>query len=118
MESLKYRVGALENQIFDTIAQTHAGAHNLVLFEDSLSPDGLRRLADKLGATATGFCFVLSGNDEEGYRFAANSKELDLRPIAKEMNNTLHSRGGGKPEFIQGSIPATKEAIEAFLGAY
>ncbi len=117
IETLKYRVGALENQIFDTIAQAHQGAHNLVLFEDSISPDGLRRLADKLGAATTGFCFVLSGNDEEGYRFAANSKDQDLRSLAKEMNRTLHARGGGKPEFIQGSIPATKDAIEAFLAS-
>ena len=42
-------------------------------------------------------------------------KEGDLRAFVKTMNQTLDGRGGGKPGFVQGSVRAGREEIEAFF---
>ena len=41
----------------------------------------------------------------------------DLRELTKELNTALSGRGGGKPNFVQGSVNAEKSAIEAFFAA-
>ena len=43
--------------------------------------------------------------------------DRDLRPLAKEMNAALEGRGGGKPDFIQGMVRASRARIEAFFRA-
>ena len=39
----------------------------------------------------------------------------DLRPLTKEMNQALNGRGGGKPDFVQGSLRATEAEIRSFF---
>ena len=39
----------------------------------------------------------------------------DLRALGKAMTQTLGGRGGGKPDFVQGSVRADRAAIEAFF---
>ena len=42
----------------------------------------------------------------------------DLRPFVKELNQALRGRGGGKPEFVQGSVSASRAEIEKFFAAH
>ena len=39
----------------------------------------------------------------------------DIRPLVKDMNETLHGRGGGRDGFAQGSAACTAEEIRAFF---
>ena len=39
----------------------------------------------------------------------------DLRALVKELNAALRGRGGGKPDFAQGSVEASEEEIRAFF---
>ena len=39
----------------------------------------------------------------------------DLRALTKGLNAALSGRGGGKPEFVQGSVGAERGAIESFF---
>jgi len=114
LEAAKQRAASLEARVFDSIAAECRESLRPILFEPGLSPDGLRRLADKLGDVCQGPCFVLSGDDETGYRYAMCCKEGDLRPLGKALNAALHGRGGGKPGFLQGSLQATRAQVEAF----
>ena len=54
------------------------------------------------------------GSDEAGWRYAIGHAGGDLRAFSKRMNDALHGRGGGKPEFVQGSVQASRAEIEAF----
>ena len=38
-----------------------------------------------------------------------------LRLLVRELNTALQGRGGGKPFFAQGSVSASRAAIEAFF---
>ena len=114
-EALKSRVLSLEEARFAQLAQQHAGAKDVLLFEDSLSPDSLRRLCDAVLHACGGRCACFSGDDSSGYKYAAGQPGGDLRSFVKELNQTLNGRGGGKPDFVQGSVQASRQEIEAFF---
>lgn len=113
--ALKSRILAMEETRFAALAQEYAGAGDLVLFEEGLSPDGLRRLCDSLLQTRTGRCACFSGRDGQGYQYAMGQKDGDLRPLTKELNQSLSGRSGGKPNFVQGSVQASRQQIELFF---
>ena len=114
--ALKSRILTMEDHRFAALAQEYAGAGEVLLFEDGLTPDGLRRLCDAILRTCGGRCACFSGQEGEGYKYALGEKDGDLRSFVKTMNQTLDGRGGGKPGFVQGSVRAGRKEIEAFFG--
>ena len=113
--ALKARCAAMEDARFALLAQEYRGKGDVVLFEDGLSPDGLRRLCDGVLHTCGGRCACFSGSESEGYKYAIGQKGGDLRGLVKEMNQALNGRGGGKPDFVQGSVRASSDQIKAFF---
>lgn len=111
----QYQLGAAQNRLFALKAAELEGKGDVLLFEEGLSADALRRLADVVLQSCGGRCAVFSG-EGENYKYAIGQKGGDLRSFAKELNGALKGRGGGKPEFIQGSVNANKTQIEAFFG--
>ncbi|MBQ8263862.1 MAG: alanyl-tRNA editing protein [Oscillospiraceae bacterium] len=118
LAAANYRLVGLENRVFADIAAAYKGSSGDVLvFEEGLSADGVRRLADAIMAGCSGICAVFSGSDGEGYKYALGQRDGDLRAKVKEMNAALHGRGGGKPFFAQGSVQSTRAEIEEFFGS-
>ena len=111
----KFRLVGFENRLFAEKADALANAGDLLLFEDGLSPDALRRCCDEVAARCGGRCAVFSGTDDSGYKYAVGLRGGDLRSFVKAMNAALDGRGGGKPEFVQGSVSACRSAIETFF---
>ena len=113
--ALKSRIFTMEAARFAALARTHAGQDSPLVFEPDLSPDGLRRLCDALLQVCPGRCACFSGEDGKGYRYAIGCRDGDLRAFVRELNEALSGRGGGKPDFVQGSVQADRSAVEAFL---
>ena len=111
----KFRLMQVWDRLFQLQAASLAGAGNVLLFEDSLDPDGVRRLAIAVSGTCSGRAAVFSGNDQDGYKYAVCQEGGDLRAWAKDLNQALHGRGGGKPNFIQGSVQAPQAEIRLFF---
>ncbi len=109
-EALKSRLMALEDGHFQALAQQYVGKGDVLLFEDGLSPNSLRRLCDAVLRTCGGRCACFS----EG-RYAIGQPGGDLRAFTQKLNQALNGRGGGKPDFIQGSVQASQAEIEAFF---
>ena len=61
-----------------------------------------------------GKCAVFAGS-EGNFKYAIGCQDGDLRELSKKLNATLNGRGGGKPNFVQGSLAASKEEIETFF---
>lgn len=116
LDKARYRLVGLENRIFEGIAEAYAGKRDALIFEDGLSPEGLRRLADAVMAQCSGRVAVFSGGDGAGYKYALGQVDGDLRELVKNMNASLRGRGGGKPGFAQGSVMCEKAEIQAFFG--
>ena len=105
----------MEARMFEEKAQQLKGTGKVLLFQEGLSADSVRRLAVAVMETCGGRCAVFSGSDEEGYKYALGEKDGDLRELIKQMNTALNGRGGGKPFFAQGSVKADQKAIREFF---
>lgn len=113
--ALKSRVLTMEGQHFAALAERYAGAGDVLLFEEGLTPDSLRRLCDAVHQSCGGRCACFSGADGQGYKYAVARQGGDLRALTKELNQALRGRGGGKPDFVQGSVQAGRAEIERFF---
>lgn len=111
----QFHMGALEQKLFQNMAKQYEGSGSVLIFEEGLAADSVRKLAAEIMETCEGRCVVCSGDDETGYKYAMGEKDGDLRTLVKEFNSTLNGRGGGKPFFAQGSVNATRKEIEEFL---
>ena len=113
--ALKARCAAMEDAAFARLAEEHRGKGDVLLFEEGLSPDSLRRLCDAVLHTCSGRCACFSGTEEMGYKYAIGQLDGQLRELTKQLNQALNGRGGGKPDFVQGSVQASQAEIRAFF---
>ena len=111
----KYRIGELEKQIFLGIANSYVNQGDVVHFAGGLDNVAVRELADAIGEVCGGTAAVFSGTDEAGYAFCLVTRNGDLRQLGKDMTSALNGRGGGKPNFQQGRVQATRAEIEGFF---
>ena len=111
----KLRASALQKRLFSAIAAEYAGKGDVLHIDDMLDNTGVRDLADAIAAVCGGRAAVFSGSDDKGYAYCLAIRDGDLRQLGKEMTAALAGRGGGKPNFQQGSVKATKALIEGFF---
>jgi alanyl-tRNA synthetase len=103
----------LKKELF-AVKAAEASGEKYLAFDDGASADDARIFADML-AEKVGIAAVFSGNDEIGYKYAVVSRTQDVREIGKAINTACNGRGGGKPDMVQGSVTAGREAIENFF---
>ena len=112
--ALKLRCAKLEESAFAQTAAQYEGKGDVLLFEDEMSGDSLRKLCDAVANACGGRCAVFAGTDG-AYKYAIGHAGGELRDFTKKMNAALSGRGGGKPNFVQGSVGCDRAAIEAFF---
>ena len=110
----KLRTAELQKQVFTFQAAAYEGKENVLHFADHLEPAQVRELADRISRVATGFAAVFSEN-AAGFSYCLATQSGDLRELGKEMTTALNGRGGGKPNFQQGNVAATRADIETFF---
>lgn len=115
LNACKYRAEKLEEQVFSAKAEKLRGAGDVLLFEQTMDSDSLRKFTDSVMNACKGRAAVFAGSDSEGYKYAIGEKEGNLLSFGKAMNAALDGRGGGKPFFIQGSVQADRQRITAFF---
>lgn len=110
----KYRSGALERQLFAYQAAALEGMGDCFFFADGLNPEGLRNLTDQASAKTGGIAAGFSRN-ENSFHYCLALPGGDLRGLNRELTAALNGRGGGKPNFQQGSVKAEEREIQAFF---
>ena len=115
LEAKKQQIYAMEQAMFRAKAEELRGKGDVLVRFAGLSPDGVRRAAIAIQETCGGRAAVFSGDEENGYRYAAGHPGGDLRDWVRALNAALSGRGGGKPGFVQGSVSAKWEEIVAFM---
>ncbi len=107
----KLRANTLMSRLFEGIAQNYLGQKNVLHFEDGLEPGQVRILADKIAGKCQGWCAVFS----DGGSYCLAARDGDLRQLNQAMTAALNGRGGGRPNFQQGSVRADKAQIQAYF---
>lgn len=110
----KLRGNMLRKQLFSYIAKDYVNSNNVLHFEDGLEPSQVRELADAIAGNISGWAAVFSGSGSS-YSYCLATRQGDLREMGRSMNVALQGRGGGKPNFQQGSVTAIRIEIEAFF---
>ncbi len=111
--ALQNRASELEERDFARKAEELAGKGDVLLLEGSMSGESMRKLCGLVKDRCGGRCAVFAGSGGV-YQYAVAQNGGDLRELARQINGSLQGRGGGKPEFIQGSVNAGEEQIREF----
>ena len=114
----KYNTLCARRKYFALLAQQYQGADRVVHFEDDLAPGELRELAAAIANISNGVAAVFSGKDGEAYALCLAGEANAVKKLGQVMSAALGSRGGGKPGFYQGSVPANRAEISAFCTDY
>lgn len=112
--ALKLRCARLEEAAFAQTAAQYENRGDVLLFEGEMPGDSLRKLCDAVTNRCGGRCAVFAGADG-AYKYAIGCAGGDLRELTKRMNAALSGRGGGKPNFVQGSVSCRRADIETFF---
>ena len=110
----KFRATELQKQVFSYTAEAYAGQENVLHFADNLEPGQVRELADRISRVISGYAAVFSEN-ANGFSYCLAIRDGDLRELGKAMTDALNGRGGGKPNFQQGTVAATRKDVEIFF---
>ena len=114
LAAAEYRAAGLEKQIFDTIAAGYAQKGDVLHIEPDLTPAATRELADRIGSVCGGTAIVCGGA-EGSYCVCLVNKGGDVKALGDGLKQTFNARGGGKPGYFQGTLPATRTQIEEFF---
>lgn len=109
---LKNQIHTLYREILEHKAAAYEGQSVVCAFEtlDGSLPKEYMNLLLARGAEV---CAVFAGSDMEGYRYVIGSRNRDVRPISKAINEAFAGRGGGKAEMVQGSLTGQQTAIRS-----
>ena len=114
----KARMAVMETAWTEGRADAFAGKGNVLLTEENMSADSTRRLASELAERCGGFAGVLSDCGEEGVRYAFGMKGGDLKTLTASLNASFSGRGGGKPDFVQGTLHGKTGEISRAIRAH
>ena len=116
LDSLKRTLVEKERQLVHVWAQSVPEEEKTVcMFSEDISADAMRQYVNEVLGKERILCAVFYGNDAAGYRYVIGSRILDMRPLAKELNETFHGRGGGKSEMVQGSVQGNESEMRAWI---
>lgn len=105
------------------LCEKMGGTHVIVRFEEGLSMQELKLLADKLIATPDTQAVLFGKESDRMIYQLANTKgsRLSSRELCLTLNAMLGGKGGGRDDFAQGSaklptnIPQTMEQLTEYL---
>lgn len=115
LAALKIRAAHLEELVFADIARENTGKGDVLLFQEPLRPDSVRRLSDAVAKTCGGLSAVFAGEGEHFAYALVRADGADIAPLVKALNTALRGRGGGRNGFAQGSVQASQKEITWFF---
>lgn len=107
--SLKLQLSQTAKELYAALAEAHKNKGNVLLFQNMGDPG---KLACAVSETCGGFCAVFLKTDA-GFRYAIAGE--NVRELGQELHAALGGKGGGKPNLVQGSVPADEKSIRQFF---
>ena len=105
LNAAKFKEVELKNRYIDLKIASELKEGNtgiLILPEDFSSC--MKYASEALKEQYKGASLVLCGDDENGYRFFAESDTIDLSVILNDIKKSMEVKGGGRPTAIQGTV--------------
>jgi alanyl-tRNA synthetase len=113
---LKTRLAAAtEANILGRIRAGEADSAGCVFVSEDITAVSMKNIYNVLSEKYPGYVGIFAGNDNEGYRYNAGSREKDSRELAALLRERFGAKGGGSSDMIQGRITALRSEIEGFF---
>lgn len=103
-----------EKEYLNAVSNMAESDKHIIFSEDDLSAVNMKNIFNALTERFSGFVGVFIGNDTEGYRYYAGSRDKDSKELATRLREVFSAKGGGSSEMIQGKINASKDALMDF----
>ncbi len=108
----KFEMAKLQQKLLEyKVNMMKEGQDLVVLFESDLEGNAPRELVNLILEKQVKVAAVFAETDEGQYRYVVGSREVDVRPISKVLNETFDGRGGGRAEMVQGSLAGDHKDI-------
>ncbi len=115
-ESLKGKNVSLQQKLLSfQVQEIKMEEEVTAVFDSELSGNAPREFMNLILDKGAKICAVFAGTDESGYRYVIGSRNEDVRPISKKLNEAFAGRGGGKPEMVQGTLKGKEVQIREML---
>ena len=118
LEQERYRALYAQRKYFALLAETYRDTDFALCFEEDLTSAAVRELASAISQVCGGVAAVFSGRDGAGYSLCLAGDAARVKTLGAALSSALGARGGGKPGFYQGSVPANRVEITAFCKDY
>lgn len=113
---LKTRLAAaIEANILGRIGAGEADFAGCVFVSEDITAVSMKNIYNVLSERYPGYVGIFAGDDNEGYRYNAGSREKDSRELAALLRERFGAKGGGSSDMIQGRITALRSEIEGFF---
>ncbi|MGM9647105.1 MAG: DHHA1 domain-containing protein [Eubacteriales bacterium] len=115
LQEKKQQIARLQDALAaELLCSLPAGDAPALFFETRLDNPARRALVNG-AAEKRPLAALFAGDDEAGYTFLIGSTTVDLRAFAKSLTAALGGRGGGSATLIQGTLSASRKAIEEYF---
>lgn len=117
-DRLKYELGRMASQLFTGLVRA-AQEDFPVIRADFLPVSQLRPSAGEAAEGRQGALVI--ARREGGWNYALSSRQTDIRPVSRELQNILSGKGGGSADMVQGVFGEVSEediraAVHQLLG--
>ena len=115
IKTLKAKLsGALESDIISRIEKGDLDIErtHLVFVDADFPATSMKNIYNILKNTYSGYVGIFAGNDSDGYRYLAGSRNIDSTTLIPILNK-IGAKGGGNPDMIQGKVQASRLSIES-----
>lgn len=92
------------------VSRTH-----LVFVDSDYPASSMKNVYNILKNTYSGYVGIFAGNDSDGYRYLAGSRNIDSTTLIPILNK-IGAKGGGNTDMIQGRITASRKDLEQLFG--
>ena len=113
IQTLKQELVAVKKELLNReLKAIDEGEEHVIFFCEGIDGKTVRQAVLELATKHSGYCMLLSGNDNSGYSYVAASESLDCKKLETVMKEALSAKGGGDSKMIQGSMSKCAEEIE------
>ncbi|MCH5199012.1 MAG: hypothetical protein J1E34_08915 [Oscillospiraceae bacterium] len=115
-KELKYMIAEKTNTLIKYIFDTSEFSEQSIVFRiNGLNNEELKQAAIMLKEKSAGITVIVSGDDCEGYYFAAASNAVKINDFTKIITSSLNGSGGGRYDVIQGRLNSDYNTIKSFF---
>lgn len=106
-------INQLYQRLYQTLVQARPDSEEwLLVKEENLTPVQLRQYCTMLYEQKKGKVVLVYSGENEEWKYALGSADVDMRELSKKLNVALNGRGGGSNLMAQGTFHAVESEIE------